>query len=167
MMSSQILLIALSNSLHLVATIVWIGWSVLLALVVAPRALDAHRADGSWVATLSRRAPPLAYGALALLAGTGMLQMGANEQYEGMFVIGNPWSIFLLVKHIFIIVSVALIIILGQVVSPQLRLAVRREALGQAHNGTQLASRFRLLAWLNFILGVGVLIMTGFMTAIP
>ncbi len=166
-MSSQILLIALSNSLHLFATIVWIGWSVLLAFVVAPRALDAHRADGGGSATLSRRAPPLAYGALAVLAATGMLQMGANPQYEGMFVVANPWSIFLLIKHILIIASVALIVVLGQVVSPQLRLAVRRAALGQPHNSDRLASRFRVLAWLNLLLGVGVLLMTGFMTAIP
>lgn len=164
-MTTQFWLVALSNSLHLFATIIWIGWSLLLPVIVAPRVLEAHRGDAGWATMLLQRGTPLAYGALAVLGVTGMLQMGANDQYEGMFVMSNLWSIFLLVKHILIIGSVLVILLLGQWVSPQLRLAVRRAALGQNHQSDSLAARFRAFAWLNAALGAGVLLMTGFMTA--
>jgi uncharacterized membrane protein len=165
-MTTQFWLVALSNSLHLFATILWIGWSLLLPLVVAPRAVEAHRGEAGAATMLLQRGTPLAYGALAVLGATGMLQMGANEQYDGMFVVSNLWSIFLLSKHLLIIGSVVIILLIGQWVSPQLRLAVRRAALGQSHNSDTLAARFRLLAWLNAILGAGVLVLTGFMTAL-
>jgi uncharacterized membrane protein len=165
-MTTQFWLVALSNSLHLFATILWIGWSLLLPWVVAPRVTEAHRGEAGPATLLLQRGTPLAYGALAVLGATGMLQMGANEQYDGMFVVSNLWSIFLLIKHLLIIGSVVIILLIGQWVSPQLRLAVRRAALGQSHNSDALAARFRLWAWLNAILGAGVLVMTGFMTAI-
>jgi uncharacterized membrane protein len=165
-MTTQFWLVALSNSLHLFATIIWIGWSVLLPIVVAPRLLEAIRGEGGWATTLLQRGTPLAYGALAVLGATGMLQMGANSNYEGMFVVGNAWSIFLLIKHLLIIGSVITILLIGQWITPTLRLALRRAALGQAHTADTLATRFRRLAWLNAALGVGVLLMTGFMTAI-
>jgi uncharacterized membrane protein len=165
-MTTQFWLVALSNSLHLFATILWIGWSLLLPLVVVPRVMEAHRGEAGPATMLLQRGTPLAYGALAVLGATGMLQMGANEQYDGMFVVSNLWSIFLLIKHLLIIGSVVIILLIGQWVSPQLRLAVRRAALGQANQTDSLAARFRLLAWLNAILGAGVLVLTGFMTAI-
>ncbi len=165
-MTTQFWLVALSNSLHLFATILWIGWSLLLPLVVVPRVVEAHYGEAGTARMLLQRGTPLAYGALAVLGATGMLQMGANEQYDGMFVVSNLWSIFLLIKHLLIIGSVVIILLIGQWVSPQLRLAVRRAALGQANQTDSLAARFRLLAWLNAILGAGVLVLTGFMTAI-
>lgn len=165
-MTIQFWLVALSNSLHLFATIVWIGWSVLLPIMVGPRVIEAHRGEAGWATTLLQRGTPLAYGALAVLGATGMLQMGANSQYEGMFVVSNAWSIFLLIKHLLIVGSVMSILLIGQWVSPTLRLALRRAALGQPDTSTLLVTRFRQLAWLNAALGAGVLVMTGFMTAI-
>lgn len=165
-MTTQFWLVALSNSLHLFATIVWIGWSVLLPISVGPRVIEAHRGEAGWATTLLQRGTPLAYGALAVLGATGMLQMGANTQYEGMFVVSNAWSIFLLIKHLLIGGSVLSILLIGQWVSPTLRLALRRAALGQPDTSPVLTARFRQLAWLNAALGAGVLVMTGLMTAL-
>jgi uncharacterized membrane protein len=165
-MDAQFWVVALSNTIHLISTVIWIGWSALLPLVVAPRAFEAHRDGDGWVAVMARRVPPLAYGALAALGATGMIQMGAHPEYEGMFAITNLWSTLLLVKHLLILGSVTLIFYLGQSVSPGLRLAMRREALGKESRAAALASRFRLLSWLNFAAGLGVLVVTGFMTAL-
>lgn len=166
-MTTQFWLVALSNSLHLFATIIWIGWSLLLPMVVGPRLPDALRGDGGAATILLQRGTPLAYGALAVLGATGMLQMGANSQYEGMFVVANAWSVFLLIKHLLILGSIVTILLIGQWVLPALRLEVRRAALGQEHQSNTLVTRFRRLAWLNGALGAGVLVMTGLMTAIP
>lgn len=165
-MSGQWWLIGLSNTIHLLATVVWLGWSALLPLVIAPQVAEAHGDGAAGVARLYRRGAPLAYGALAALGATGMLQMGAHPQYEGMFSLTNPWSGLLFVKHLLILVSVALLVYLGQSLSPRLRLAVRRVGLGHETNLSALNQQFRLLAWLNLAAGVGVLLLTGFMTAI-
>ncbi len=166
-MEAQFWLVGLSNTIHLIATVVWIGWSGLLPLVVAPRVVEAHSGGEGWVVTMMRRTPPLAYGALAALGATGMIQMGANPHYEGMFTVLNLWSGLLFAKHLLIVGSVFLIIYLGQSVSPRLRLAARRAALGKESNVEALAARFRTLAWLNFLAGLGVLLLTGLMTAVP
>jgi uncharacterized membrane protein len=165
-MDAQFWLVAISNTVHLMATVVWIGWSLLLPLVVAPRAVEAHGDDGGWASWLTRRAPPLAYGALAALWATGMLQMSAHPQYEGMFAVTNPWGALLLAKHLVILGSIGVIALLGHTVSPRLRLAIRRAALGKENDSALLTARFRTLAWLNAALGLVVLALTGAMTAI-
>lgn len=161
------LLVGLSNSVHLVATILWIGWSALLPTVIAPRALEAHGDEPLWVAVLARRAAPVAYGALAALGATGMLQMGASPHYEGMFALANPWSALLLAKHLLVLASVGLILYLAQGLGPRLRLAARYRGRPTTHDTASLVARFRALAWLNAALGLAILLLTGFMTAIP
>ncbi|MGH2541777.1 MAG: hypothetical protein ACRDIB_03210 [Ardenticatenaceae bacterium] len=165
-MDARFWVVGLSNTIHLFATIIWIGWSAALPLLVAPRAAEAHAGGESWAAVLARRAPPVAYGALAILAATGMIQMGANPNYEGMFAFSNLWSSLLFVKHMLILLSVGMIIFLGQAVSPRLRLAARRAALGKESDLAGLVARFRVIAWLNFAAGLGVLALTGLMTAV-
>ncbi len=165
-MDAQFWIVGLSNTVHLLCTVLWIGWSALLALVVAPRADEAHREAKGWIVVAARRLPPLAYGALASLGATGMIQMSTHPQYEGMFTVLNSWSRLLLAKHLLILVSITLIFYLAQSISPRLRLAIRRDALGKANDLTFLINRFRLLAWLNFISALAVLLLTGFMTAL-
>ena len=165
-MSSQELLVALSNTIHLVATVLWIGWSGALALWIAPRALDAHADEQGIAGRALRRSAPVAYGALAALGATGMLQMSAHPSYEGLLTIGNTWSVLMAAKHLLILASVALILWLAQGVGPRLRLAARRAALGHdAAPAHALAARFRAIAWLNAALGLAILALTGAMTA--
>src|SRR5688500_16041855 len=45
-MTPEYWLVALSNTLHLFATVVWIGWSALLPVIVAPRVLEALQGEG-------------------------------------------------------------------------------------------------------------------------
>jgi uncharacterized membrane protein len=165
-MDAQFWLVGISNTIHLFATIIWIGWSVLLPLYFAPRVEEAHAEPRQGVALLLRRGFTLALGALALLGATGMLQMGAHPQYEGMFAFTNLWGGLLFAKHLLVLVSAGLIVYTGLGVTPSLRLALRRDALGQKNEAERLAARFGLLAWLNFSAGAGVLLLTGLMTAV-
>lgn len=165
-MADPFLLVGLSNTFHLLATVLWIGWSALLPLVVAPRALQLYQGEGGALSWLVERAPPLAYGALLLLGATGMLQMGAHPHYEGLFALGNLWSQLLFVKHLLVLASVALLFYLSQQVGPRLRLAAQRARLGQPGDPAPLLARFRLLSWLNLLCGLLILLLTGYMTAI-
>ena len=165
-MNAQFWLVGLSNTVHLLLTVIWIGWSVLLPLVVAPRVVEAHSEGTGWVVILSKRLPPLGYGALGGLGATGMIQMSAHPQYDGLFAVSNLWSSLLFAKHLLILGSVAFIAYLGLSVTPQLRLAIRRQALGKPNKLNLFVARFRMVAWLNFATGLGVLLLTGLMTAL-
>lgn len=165
-MNTQFGLIGLSNTIHLFFTVVWIGWSVLLALVVAPRLVEIYHEENQILAILVKRLPVLAYGALGVLGATGMIQMSAHPHYDGLFAITSTWSRFLFAKHTLIIVSIILICYLGLSLVPQLKLAVRRERLGKANKFNLLASRFRMTASLNLLTGLAILLITGFMTAL-
>ncbi len=165
-MNTQFWLIGLSNTIHLLFTVVWIGWSVLLALVVAPRLAEVYHEENKILAILVKRLPVFAYGALGVLGATGMVQMSAHPNYDGLFAITSTWGRFLFAKHTLIIVSIILICYLGLSLTPQLKLAVRRERLGKTNKFNLLASRFRMTAWLNFLTGLAILLITGFMTAL-
>jgi uncharacterized membrane protein len=165
-MDAQYWIVGISNTIHLISTVIWIGWSAFLPLVVAPRAVDAHSDGESLLAQMNRRLVPVAYGALAALGATGMIQMSAHPQYDGMLSVSNFWSALLFVKHLLIVVSVVLIVYLGHRVSPRLRLDIRRSALGLENQLDGAVTRFRVVAWLNLAMGVGVLALTGLMTAI-
>ncbi len=143
-MSMQFWVVGLSNTIHLLATIIWIGWCAALPLLLAPRAAEAHGSGQGWPAMLLRRGQPIAYGALAALGATGMLQMGASPHYEGMFVLSNLWSGLLLAKHLLILASIAIIVVLGQSVSPRLRLAARQAALGKPNRSARSRAAFEL-----------------------
>ncbi|MCB0076636.1 MAG: hypothetical protein KDD73_04365 [Anaerolineales bacterium] len=162
---SNFWLIGLSNSFHLIATVVWIGWGVLLPLVVSPHVAAAHQ-EGDWRGGLLRRIS-VAYGAALLLWATGMLQMSANANYEGFLAIGGTWSLLMLAKHLVVLVNIGLMVLLGHQLSPALRLAVRRDALGKVNNLDALAGRFRVVAWLNLVVCLAVLALTGLLTAVP
>jgi uncharacterized membrane protein len=165
-MDAQYWVVALSNTVHLISTVIWIGWSGFLPLVVAPRVVEAHSDGASRLAQMNRRLLPVAYGALAALGATGMIQMSAHPQYDGMLSVSNFWSTLLFIKHLLILVSVGLIIYLGHRVSPHLRLDIRRSALGLENQLDRVVTRFRVVAWLNLAMGLGVLVLTGLMTAI-
>ena len=95
--------LALSFWLHMLATIVWVGGLALMALVVWPGA-RAVLGPGPQLAELLRRLQrrfnPWAWGSLAVLTVTGLTQMAANENYDGMLQVSNPWALAILVKHI-------------------------------------------------------------------
>src|SRR5512136_1097243 len=87
--------------LHLLATVVWIGSLVALALLVIPaaRRLDAS-AQAALLDGIQQRLESLGWFCLALLLATGMFQMSANRNYSGLFSTANPWSVAILAKHL-------------------------------------------------------------------
>jgi len=165
--------LALNYSLHLLATVVWLGGLTTLTLVAWPtfsRALQVNALPEGWLfEALERRLRPLANISLAVLAVTGLIQMGGNPNYSGFLRITNIWSLSLLLKH----VAVGGMIILSAVMQWAVYPALNRAALLAQHNATrgaamqgELRRRLRRLVALNLALGVLVLIFTAVMTAL-
>ena len=87
--------------LHMLATVVWIGGLVALALLVLPavqRSLEPE-ARAAFLDQIQRRMESLGGFSLFLLLATGMFQMSANPNFEGYLAYTNPWGKAMLLKH--------------------------------------------------------------------
>ena len=126
-------LLAVSYWLHLIATIVWVGGLAMMALVAWPGArkvLGPGKQLGALMADWQRRFNPLAWLSLAVLIGTGLMQMAANPNYNGFLVISNTWAGAILAKHI----AVGGMILIGAYMNWSLQPALARLALLEAAN---------------------------------
>ncbi len=166
------LLLAINYFFHLIATIVWIGGLALLALVVWPaarQALAGDPAQASLLKAIRQRFTPLANLSLVVLIVTGMFQMSADPNYDGMLVFDNDWSRAILLKHVAILgMVIAGAVVQWGVAPAQERLALLR-ARGKAappEEEARLAGRERALNLLSLGLGLVVLAFTAVATAL-
>ena len=164
-------ILAVNYFFHLIATIVWIGGLALFAVLVFPeaqRVLKDSPAFYDLLARLRRRFLPLTNFSLAVLIGTGMIQMAGDPNYDGMLQFTNEWSRVILYKHIAIIGMLICGVILQYRVAP----ALERARLLASRGKADAAEMERLqraevrLTWVNVILGVAVLGFTAWATAL-
>jgi uncharacterized membrane protein len=138
----------------MVATVIWIGGLFFQSVVLHP-ALRHARDPGELLESLRRRFQPLAWLSLAVLIGTGLLQMSANANYSGLLSIANPWSQAIFAKHL----AIALMIMIGAyqtwVLHPQL---TRLALLG---SGAEQRRRLSRIGQANLVLGILILGLTG------
>lgn len=165
--------LALNYSLHLLATVVWLGGLTTLTLVAWPafsRVLQGNAESKDWLfEALERRLRPLANISLAVLVATGLIQMGGNPNYGGFLHITDIWSLSLLLKHITVGGMIFLSVVTRWAVCPALNraaLLAQRNAAQGAVMQRELRRCLRHLVALNLALGVLVLIFTAIMTAL-
>lgn len=157
--------LVISYWLHMVATIVWVGGLALMALVVWPGA-RAVLGPGPQLAELvrewHRRFNPLAWISLAVLVATGLTQMSANKNYQGLLRITNPWAAAILAKHIAIGGMVLIGVYMNWTLQPELsRLAVLEAHGRPASELDRLRRREIFLTRLNLFCGLLVLAFTA------
>lgn len=92
------LALALAYWLHMAATVVWIGGLTFQSIILAP----ALGGSPELLERVHRRFDPLAWLSLAVLIGTGLIQMSASPNYTGLLSIRNGWSAAILAKHLVI-----------------------------------------------------------------
>jgi len=154
--------LTLTYWLHLLATVVWIGSLVALAVLVIPaarRALDAS-AQAALLDGIQQRLESLGWFCLALLLATGMFQMSANQNYDGLFSTANRWSAAILVKHILFVVMLLVSAAQAWWILPNLRRAMLRARKGG--NGKEIpALRRREIGLLRLNLALALLILAA------
>jgi uncharacterized membrane protein len=150
--------------LHMLATVIWIGSLAALVLVVLPAAQRSleDQAYSKFLDALQQRLDPLGWFCLVVLAGTGMFQLSANENYNGILAINNPWAVAIFLKHgvYFSMIAVSAYLTWGML--PQVRRAMLR--LSQGKKAPDLVRTQARLVWLlrlNFFLAVVVLALTA------
>ena len=157
-MSGATIITALIAFLHDLATVVWIGALISLALITMPavkKVLGKSLEVAKVQQEIQNRQRPWVFGSLVVLILTGMLLARRNPAFGGLFSMANPYSIVMSIKHILVILMAAIAI-------------YRSAAFGKgsaAGNPTRQKWSARLML-ANLILGVGVLLLSGFSSAL-
>lgn len=155
----------------MIATVVWVGGLMILALLVWPetrRILAASPALYALLTRLRKRFFPLANLSLAVLIVTGLFQMTANPNYEGVLAFDNDWSRAMLFKHIAFAGMVVCGLLLQFGVVPALERAslLAERGKGDPVEWERLRRREVRLTWMNVGLGLLVLAFTAWATAL-
>lgn len=156
--------LSLAYWLHMLATLAWIGGLATLALFILP---IAHHllTSGDYInlmERLQRRLNPLAWISLAVLLATGLFQMSASPQYQGLLAINNRWAVAILIKHVLFFVMVGVSSYLTWWLMPELRRTVMLQA--RKDNQPNMAHLHRREEWiirLNLLLGILILGLTA------
>ena len=115
--------LAISLFFHILATVVWIGGILLITFLVIPQVnivLEDQSAHHQILLRIRKRFSQVSNLALAALIVTGLLQMTADPNYDGLLRLDNQWSRVLLLKHLLILVMAMLGVLLQLSVAPAL-----------------------------------------------
>jgi uncharacterized membrane protein len=102
---SQIL-ISLSTWLHALATVIFIGHFVLLALIYLP--VFAKSGNASVLSEISKLSRSWMYASLIVFMITGIYLMLIDPNYMGIGNFGNFWAVAMLVKHLVVVAMIAI-----------------------------------------------------------
>ena len=95
------ILIALSYWTHALATVIFIGHYLLLALIYLP--VLSKEGNGLALSEISKRSRPWLYVSMIILAVTGSYLTIADPNYLGLGNFSNFWGVMMLVKHLLIL----------------------------------------------------------------
>ena len=98
------ILIALSYWLHALATVVFIGHFILLAVIYIPALANTPTA----LSAISKGSRKWLYASLLVFTITGVYLMFVDSSYLGIGKFNNFWSVMMLVKHLLIVVMIAM-----------------------------------------------------------
>jgi uncharacterized membrane protein len=150
--------------LHMLATVAWVGGLAAIVLLVIPISRRALPPEGqaALLEAVQRRFDPLGWMSLVVLLATGMFQMSANPNYQGMLAITNRWAVAILVKHLLFLGMIAVNALLTWGVLPGLRRAALLRSRGlPAPEAEALQRREMGLLRLNLALGGLILALTA------
>ena len=148
-------LISLSFWLHSVATVIFIGHYLLLAVIYLP-AMQTGALDvtGPILSEISRRSRRWLYASLLIFLMTGIYLMFVDSNYLGIGNFRNFWSVMMLIKHILLLVMIGAGFWFNAILRVGPMLSSRNSA-GQAY------ARFRQYVNLMAVSGVLVLLLTA------
>jgi len=146
----------------MLATVAWLGGLFAYAWLVLPsiRRTIAVADQVKFMSVIRRRLQQVGWMSLLVLVATGMFQMSANPNYEGLLSISNTWAGAMMVKHL----AVGLMVIVSAMQTwwliPAMERLVMRRA-GGLEDSSNLIIRLQkietTLRWLN--LGGSVLVL--------
>lgn len=157
-MATKQVIFALEIFLHDLASAAWIGGLLALGIAVLPAVKKMHGKTPQTkqlMSAIQKRLSVLVYGSIAVLILTGLKQAKHASDFQGLFSFQNPYSVVLSTKHVLVLAMVAIALyrsfVLGWKKSPK-------------KTSSEKLSAGLLLA--NIVLGVAVLLLSGFSAAL-
>jgi uncharacterized membrane protein len=146
---------SLSLWLHALATVIFIGQYLLLAVIYLPAMRKSPlEVTGPVLSAVSKQSRPWMYVSLLIFIFTGVYLMFMDPNYLGVGNFGNFWGVMMLIKHILVLVMIGAGFWFNAIwrIGPMLS---SRSGAEQAY------SRFRLYVNIMAISGVLVLLLTA------
>jgi uncharacterized membrane protein len=101
-------LVATANGLHALATVVFVGYYLLLSLLYLPALSRPEAGGGAALGEVSKHSRSWLYISLVIFALTGVYLTLVDPNYLGIGHFSNPWAILMLVKHILILAMIVI-----------------------------------------------------------
>ncbi len=150
------LLTATAVWLHNLATVVFIGYYVVLALICLPALDRCPETRGATITAISSRSRLWLYGSLVVFALSGSYLTLTDPSYMGLGNFSSPWAMLMLVKHCLIFGMLGI----GFWLNAILRVGP------QAGTNAQAIARFRSYVKSMAATGAAVLLLTGIAQAL-
>jgi uncharacterized membrane protein len=146
-------LVVLSTGLHVLATIVFVGYYLFLSLIYLPvfeRCMQPN-ALRDILEQVSARLRPFFGGSLLIFLVTGTHLMLINQNYRGLGnFFANPWSVLMITKHVLVLAFLALAVF------------SERAFLGQiSDRKPEALKKFRWALNINTVLGAVIVFLTS------
>jgi uncharacterized membrane protein len=163
--------LALSLFFHIGATVIWIGGLLITVILVWPevrRVLEENVALYTLLSRLRKRFYPISNLSLVVLITTGLFQMTADPNYDGVMQFNNTWSQVMLLKHIAIVgmALAGLLLQFGVVPALERTTLLLSKDKGDIATWERLRRREVILTWVSVVLGVAVLAFSAWATSI-
>jgi uncharacterized membrane protein len=114
---------------------------------------------------VERRLEPISWFSVSVLIVTGLFQMSVNPNYNGFLATSGRWSLAMLAKHILVGTLLAVSAVHTWDALPALRRALLQKDRLPEGELTRLQRRETVLLRASLILGLLVLLATGFARA--
>jgi uncharacterized membrane protein len=158
------IILSLAYALHMLATVVWIGGLLYQSIFLLPevRRINEPEIILALLERLRTRFQPVAWLSLAILIGTGLIQMATNPNYAGILAIENTWSKAIFIKHIAIGFMIAIAAYQSFLLYPRLTRSLMLQMRSKDSPGETLSiGADQGLLRLNIILSISVLLLTS------
>jgi uncharacterized membrane protein len=163
--------LAISLFFHICATVIWIGGILIITLLVIPEVSRILAEQPTLYKTLYRlrkRFYPISNLSLVVLIVTGLSQMTADPNYDGLMQFNNTWSQVMLVKHILIVVMALIGLAIQFSIAPALeRITLLLErGRGDSQEWQTLQRREKALTWLMIVFAILILMTSAWLSSI-
>ncbi|HDL19097.1 MAG TPA: hypothetical protein ENH29_08585 [Bacteroidetes bacterium] len=157
---------SLSNFLHILATVVWIGGIVMILLVILPGAkvvLESKSLVSKLMKDISKRFTFMANISIIVLIITGIIITKYNKNFTGFLDFDNYVNIVIFIKHLFVAAMVIIHFYRGLILNP--RIVGLSTQIIESSELSSKAARLQIfslnLVKTNLVLGLVVLLLTG------
>ena len=151
------IIVSLSTWLHVLATVVFVGYYLFTGLIYLPvleRGIPAN-ALRDVLEQVSGRLRPFFGGSLLIFLVTGTYLMVINQNYQGLGrFFANSWSILMVIKHVLVLAFLVIAVF------------SERAFMGQiSDRKPEALRRFRWASNINALLGAVIVLLTSLVQA--